>query len=152
MQLPLDQLQSLLKTLEEGGASEFEYEDDKVRLKVGMARGQAPVISAVSAAPAFAAPVAAAPGAAARAESADPNVVFVTSPFVGTFYRAPSPESDPFVAVNGTVKKGQTLCIIEAMKLMNEIESEVAGEIVAILVQNGQPVEYGENLFAVRPR
>src|SRR4051794_24583448 len=98
MQLPLDQLQSLLKTLEEGGASEFEYEDDKLRLKVAMVRGQAPIVSGLSAplAPASS------PGAAApRVEAADPNVVFVTSPFVGTFYRSPSPESDPFVAVNG---------------------------------------------------
>src|SRR3954453_6141863 len=98
MQLPLDQLQSLLKTLDEGGASEFEYEDDKVRLKVAMARGQAPIVSSVSVAPAAAAV------AAPRVEAADPSVVFVPSPFVGTFYKAPSPEADPFVAVNGSVR------------------------------------------------
>ena len=147
MQLPLDQLQSLLKTLEEGGATEFEYEDDKVRLKVGMARGQAPVVVS-SAAPAFAA--AAAPAAAARVEAADPNVVFVTSPFVGTFYRAPSPEADPFVAVNGAVKKGQTLCIIEAMKLMNEIEAEFAGTVLEVLVDSGKSVEFGQKLFKIK--
>jgi len=148
MQLPLDQLQSLLKTLEEGGASEFEYEDDKVRLKVGMVRGQAPVVVS-SAAPAFAA--AAAPAAAApRVETADPNVVFVTSPFVGTFYRAPSPEAEPFVAVNGSVKKGQTLCIIEAMKLMNEIEAEFAGTVLEVLVDSGKSVEFGQKLFKIK--
>ncbi|HYP98624.1 MAG TPA: acetyl-CoA carboxylase biotin carboxyl carrier protein [Polyangiaceae bacterium] len=149
MQLPLDQLQSLLKTLEEGGATEFEYEDDKVRLKVGMARGQAPVVSM---APAFAAaaPAAAAPAAAPAAAAADPNVVFVTSPFVGTFYRAPSPEADPFVAVNGSVKKGQTLCIIEAMKLMNEIEAEFAGTVLEVLVDSGKSVEFGQKLFKIK--
>ena len=147
MQLPLDQLQSLLKTLEEGGASEFEYEDDKIRLKVGMARGQAPIVSNVGVLPQLAAaPVAAAP----RGESVDPNVVFVTSPFVGTFYRAPSPEADPFVAVNGTVKKGQTLCIIEAMKLMNEIEAEFAGTVLEVLVDSGKSVEFGQKLFKIK--
>jgi len=146
MQLPLDQLQSLLKTLEEGGASEFEYEDDKVRIKVGMARGQAPVVVS-SGVPAFAAaPAAAAP----RVEAADPNVVFVTSPFVGTFYRAPSPEAEPFVAVNGSVKKGQTLCIIEAMKLMNEIEAEFAGTVLEVLVDSGKSVEFGQKLFKIK--
>jgi acetyl-CoA carboxylase biotin carboxyl carrier protein len=143
MQLPLDQLQSLLKTLDEGGASEFEYEDDKVRLKVAMARGQAPVITAVSAAPAAAA-------LAPRVEAADPSVVFVTSPFVGTFYKAPSPEADPFVAVNGPVKKGQTLCIIEAMKLMNEIEAEFAGTVLEVLVDSGKSVEFGQKLFKIK--
>jgi acetyl-CoA carboxylase biotin carboxyl carrier protein len=145
MQLPLDQLQSLLKTLEEGGASEFEYEDDKLRLKVAMVRGQAPVVTAFSAAPA--APAAA---AAPRIEAADPNIVFVTSPFVGTFYKAPSPEADPFVAVNGPVKKGQTLCIIEAMKLMNEIEAEFAGTVLEVLVDSGKSVEFGQKLFKIR--
>lgn len=149
MQLPLDQLQSLLKTLEEGGASEFEYEDDKVRLKVGMVRGQAPVVVS-SAAPAFAAGAAPAAAAAPRVEAADPNVVFVTSPFVGTFYRSPSPEADPFVAVNGSVKKGQTLCIIEAMKLMNEIEAEFAGTVLEVLVDSGKSVEFGQKLFKIK--
>jgi len=144
MQLPLDQLQSLLKTLDEGGASEFEYEDDKIRLKVAMARGQAPVITGVSAAPAPAA------AAAPRVEAADPSVVFVTSPFVGTFYKAPSPEADPFVAVNGPVKKGQTLCIIEAMKLMNEIEAEFAGTVLEVLVDSGKSVEFGQKLFKIK--
>ena len=146
MQLPLEQLQSLLKTLEEGGASEFEYEDDKVRLKVAMVRGQAPVVSNVSAAPLQVAAAAPAP----RVEAADPNIVFVTSPFVGTFYKAPSPEADPFVAVNGSVKKGQTLCIIEAMKLMNEIEAEFAGTVLEVLVESGKSVEFGQKLFKIK--
>jgi len=144
MQLPLDQLQSLLKTLEDGGASEFEYEDDKLRLKVAMLRGQAPIVSNVAAAPAVAA------AAAPRVEAVDPNVVFVTSPFVGTFYKASSPEAEPFVTVNGSVKKGQTLCIIEAMKLMNEIEAEFAGTVLEVLVDSGKSVEFGQKLFKIK--
>ena len=147
MQLPLDHLKSLLETLEEGGVSEFEYEDDKVRVKVGFARGQAPIVTAVAAAPLAAAAVAA---PAARAVDTDPNIVFVTSPFVGTFYKAPSPEAESFVAVNGPVKKGQTLCIIEAMKLMNEIEAEFAGTVLEVLVDSGKSVEFGQKLFKIK--
>jgi acetyl-CoA carboxylase biotin carboxyl carrier protein len=73
------------------------------------------------------------------------------SPIVGTFYSAPNPESEPFVKVGDVVEIGQTVCIIEAMKLMNEIEADVSGEVVRILVENGQPIEYGEHLFALRP-
>ena len=76
----------------------------------------------------------------------------VTSPIVGTFYRAPNPDADPFAKVSDVVEKGQKLCIIEAMKLMNEIEADVSGTIVAIYPQNGQPVEFGEKLFALQPR
>ncbi|MGQ9569360.1 MAG: acetyl-CoA carboxylase biotin carboxyl carrier protein [Thermodesulfovibrionales bacterium] len=79
------------------------------------------------------------------------RVITVTSPIVGTFYRAPSPEADPFVEVGSKVKKGHVLCIIEAMKLMNEIESDVDGIVIKILVENGQPVEYGEPLFLIEP-
>ena len=76
----------------------------------------------------------------------------VKSPIVGTFYASASPEAEPFVTVGANVEAGQVLCIIEAMKLMNEIESDVAGEVVQIFVENGQPVEYGEPLFGIRPR
>jgi acetyl-CoA carboxylase biotin carboxyl carrier protein len=81
----------------------------------------------------------------------DPNVVLIKSPIVGTFYEASSPTSAPFVKVGDSVSVGKVLCIIESMKLMNEIESEYAGTIVAKLVENGHPVEYGEAMFAVRP-
>ena len=80
------------------------------------------------------------------------ELFYIKSPIVGTFYKAPSPNSEAFVSVGDLVEKGSVVCIIEAMKLMNEIESDVAGEIVSILVENGQPVEYGEKLFAIRPR
>src|SRR5712691_9131292 len=106
-------------------------------------------------------PTLAAPGAALAPASATApapetilpapeNIVLVTSPIVGTFYRTPAPDAPPFVEVGTRVRKGQVLCIVEAMKLMNEIESESEGEIVEILVANGQPVEYGEVLFKIR--
>jgi acetyl-CoA carboxylase biotin carboxyl carrier protein len=150
MQLPLDELQSLLKTLDEGGASEYEYEDEKIRVKVVMSRGQAPVVSGVMAAAVASASGPAASPAVAAIAAADPNVTFVTSPFVGTFYRAPSPEAEDFVTVNGSVKKGQTLCIIEAMKLMNEIEAEFSGTVLEVLVDSGKSVEFGQKLFKIR--
>ena len=79
------------------------------------------------------------------------KLVSITAPMVGTFYRAPSPEAGPYVEIGSRVKKGQTVCIVEAMKLMNEIEAEVEGKIIKIMVENGQPVEYGQPLFLVEP-
>ena len=90
------------------------------------------------------------PAKAEEPEETDSGLHIITSPIVGTFYRSPNPESDAFVTVGDHVSKGKVLCIIEAMKLMNEIESDIDGEIVKIFPQNGQPVEYGEQLFAVR--
>jgi len=147
MQLSLTQLESLLRTLEAGGASEFEYEDEKIRLKIAIPRGGgAPLAPAARGA----VPVAAAsvPPVAEVAPVSD--LTPITSPFVGTFYRAASPEAANFVEVGSTVKKGQALCIVEAMKLMNEIESEFAGTIVEVLVENGKSVEYGQKLFMIR--
>ncbi len=111
----------------------------------------APVVSApVAAAPAVSAPAAAAPAAAAASAAEKPGHV-VTSPFVGTFYRTPAPDQPSFVEVGTVVKKGQVLCIIEAMKLMNEIEADVAGRVAEILVENAQPVEFGQALFRIEP-
>ena len=95
-------------------------------------------------------PAIAPPSAAEAEEESESGLHIVTSPIVGTFYRAPNPESDAFVNVGDRVSKGKVLCIVEAMKLMNEIESDVEGVIVRIYPQNGQPIEYGEKLFAVR--
>ena len=95
---------------------------------------------------------AAPPAAAPAAPEPDAGLHVVTSPIVGTFYRSPNPEAEPFVKVGDSVEKGKTLCIVEAMKLMNEIESDVEGTIEAIYPPNGQPVEFGERLFAIRPR
>ncbi|HEY6911895.1 MAG TPA: acetyl-CoA carboxylase biotin carboxyl carrier protein [Myxococcales bacterium] len=104
----------------------------------------APLAAAAPAAPAAAAPAAAKP-------AADAKTFTVNSPFVGTFYRSASPENAPFVDVGTVVKKGQVLCIVEAMKLMNEIEAEQPGRLVEVLIQNGSPVEYGEALFRFEP-
>ena len=135
-----------------------------VALPVAAPQPAAPVLSDFSAASAAAAPPmslspAAVPAAAAAPGPASPEpggglppgTHVLTSPIVGTFYRAPSPDADPFVEVGSRVKKGQVLCIIEAMKLMNEIESDIDGEILQIFPQNAQAVEFGEPLFAIRP-
>jgi acetyl-CoA carboxylase biotin carboxyl carrier protein len=109
------------------------------------------MMGAPSQAGAPSAPPAAAPVAEAPAKAPDAHLVPVVSPMVGTFYRSPAPDADPYVELNSQVDLGQTVCIVEAMKLMNEIESEVRGRIARILVDNGQPVEYGQTLFLVDP-
>ncbi len=150
MQIALEQLEALLKTLDERKVAEFEYEDETIRLRIAL--GRPPVVQAVV--PTASAPVAAsgpAPKAGVEAApSVDADAVYVTSPFVGTFYRAPSPDADNFVEPGNSVKKGQPLCIIEAMKLMNEIEAEYACTILEILVENGQSVEFGQKLFRIK--
>ncbi len=142
-------LKLLLRTLETKGVSEFEYEDERFRLRIQ--RG--PTGRAVAYEPAFA-PAAGASAPAVQAPAApalpDEDVIYITSPFVGTFYRAPSPDAATFCDVGSTVKIGQTLCIIEAMKLMNEIEADVAGTVVEVLVENGKSVEFGQKLFKLR--
>jgi acetyl-CoA carboxylase biotin carboxyl carrier protein len=148
MEISLKQLRGLLETLSEGGASEFEYEDEKFRIRLCIGRGA--VAPTLVAAPNLAHASAAQPSAPAAVEDSEPDALYVTSPFVGTFYRAPSPDADPFVDVGASVKKGQTLCIVEAMKLMNEIEAEFAGTVQEILVENGQAVEFGQKLFKMK--
>ena len=161
------ELKELIDFLIEKDISEFELErgDVKVRIKRG-ADAAAPVIahampiapiqmaSAVPAATHSSAPAPVpVPGSAAGAPvSAEEELHTVKSPIVGTFYEAPGPGALPFVKPGDQVAAGQVLCIIEAMKLMNEIESDASGEIVKVLVNNGQPVEYGQPLFAIRPR
>jgi acetyl-CoA carboxylase biotin carboxyl carrier protein len=145
MQIPLKQLKSLLKTLEEGGATEFEYQDEHYRLRLAL--GPATVAAAAPPSPS-AARAALAVTTFAGADEA--GIVYVTSPFVGTFFRAVSPEAEPFVQVGDSVQAGQTLCIIEAMKLMNEIECEFAGTILEVLVQNASSVEFGQKLFKLK--
>jgi len=151
MNLDLDQLSALFSLLTEKDIAEFEHEENGVRLRV--ARNVAAALSgatgmAVSAASPLstsARPATAATEAAENGESVD-----VTSPFVGSFFRAPSPDTPPFVEVGSVVRPGQTLCIIEAMKLMNEIESECAGTVIEIFAQNGKSVEYGQKLFRIK--
>jgi acetyl-CoA carboxylase biotin carboxyl carrier protein len=144
MNIDLTQLSALLATLAEGNVSEFEFEDEHIRIR--LARGE--LVRAAS--PAFA--PAEAPAAVLASEDVDngANILFVTSPFVGTFYRSPSPEAPSFAEVGSHVREGQTLCIVEAMKLMNEIEAEGSGIIVEVLAENGKPVEFGQKLFKIR--
>ena len=147
--MDLRKLKKLIDLVEESGISELELTEgeEKVRISRAMAPSAAPVTQYVAAAAAPApapAPAAPAPVAAPEAEGQ-----VVKSPMVGTFYRASSPEAKSFVDVGSTVSAGDTLCIIEAMKLLNEIESEYTGVIKKIFVENGQPVEYGEPLFLI---
>jgi len=139
----------LAAVLGELGLSEIEIESGDVRVRVQ--RAPAPVAVA-AAAPAPAAPVAATAERPLVADAVSPALVTLEAPMVGTFYRAPSPTADPFVNEGDVVKESQVLCIIEAMKLMNEIESKVSGRIAKILVENGQPVEYGQPLFLIDPQ
>jgi acetyl-CoA carboxylase biotin carboxyl carrier protein len=153
MDLDLKQLRQLLRILSRRNVTEFEFEDEKVRIRLARGGRRVEVDPAVSdAAPAPAGslpPPASAPGSAAEGTAAD-GIVFVTSPFVGTFYRSPSPDAPPFVELGSTVREGQALCIVEAMKLMNEIEADCAGSVVEILTENGKPVEFGQKLFKIQ--
>jgi acetyl-CoA carboxylase biotin carboxyl carrier protein len=154
--MDLERIESLLKLLSAHDVSEFHYRDGEHRIRLRL--GPPPVpIHTVHAAPmpiaSAASPVGAAPAAqpGAPAQASDDGLVVIESPMVGTFYRAPSPGAPPFVEVGDTVQKGKTLCVIEAMKLMNEIEAEVGGTIAEILVDNAQPVQFGQALFKIRP-
>lgn len=136
---------------------ELEVEKSGVRLKLRrvsnhiVAMPLAPTMSAVAPAPVVAPPTPQIPAAEPPRETEE-ALYYIKSPIVGTFYKAPSPTAESFVSIGDFVEKGTVVCIIEAMKLMNEIESDVAGEVVSVLMDNGQPVEYGEKLFAIRPR
>lgn len=160
--MDLNYLRRLLRIFDESSATELTIEEEGITLSMakggeqplgmmqpmyGMPQQMVPMPAAAPTAP-VAAPAAPAPVAAAGSDDANHKVL---SPIVGTFYRAPSPDADAFVQVGQHVNVGDTLCIVEAMKLMNEIESDVAGTIVKILVENGQPVEYNQPVFVVKP-
>ena len=161
----LKEIKELVDLITEKGISEFELERAGVRLKISRPGGSGPVqvSSSAHAAEARVPPVATPPPAPSQVIPPPPPAVHaktppeaeglqvVRSPMVGTFYSAPSQGSPPFVQIGDRVQPGQVLCIIEAMKLMNEIEAEIAGEVVACHVENGQPVEYGEQLFDLKP-
>ncbi len=152
--MDLRKLKKLIDLVEESGIAELEITEgeEKVRIVKSGATPAAAAAAPPAAAPhpVAAAPVAAAAGAPAPEPSEAPQEGHpVKSPMVGTFYRTPSPDAKPFVEVGQVVKEGQTICIIEAMKLMNEIECDKSGTVKAILVENGQPVEYGQPLFII---
>ena len=152
------EIKELIEVLVEKDVAEFELErgDIKIRLKRAQTAGVgASVVYAPPAAQPVSLPIATpapAPVADAIAAESEEGICTVKSPIVGTFYEAPSPGAPPFVKQGDSVALGQVLCIVEAMKLMNEIESEAAGQIVKILVSNGQPVEYGQPLFKIRTK
>lgn len=148
--MDLRKLKKLIDLVQESGISELEVTEgeEKVRIAKHMTPAPATYYAQMPAAAPLAAPAAPAPAAAAVA-SAEPEGHVVKSPMVGTFYRASAPGAKPLSEVGQNVSAGDRLCIIEAMKLMNEIESDVSGTIKAILVENGQPVEYGQPLFVI---
>ena len=159
--MDLEQLKQILDLVRAHELSEFEVEQDGLKLKIRRNAAGVPVVTlpglaasapVAAAAPAASAAPAAVPPASAEASEEDLELAVVKSPIVGTFYRSSEPAAPPFVDIGGQVKKGQVLCIIEAMKLMNEIDSEYDGEIVNVYVESGQPVQYGERLFAIRTR
>ena len=142
------EIRRLADLLREYGLTEIEVEHEGVRVR--LRREQAP--SAPSPSMAAAAPaVGAASTVTAEPAASQAHLLTIEAPMVGTFYRAPSPDAQPFVRDGDRVKKGQVVCIVEAMKLMNEIESKVAGRVVKVLVENAQPVEYGQPLFLLEP-
>jgi len=147
--LSFKEIKELIDLVAERGLAGLEVERAGFRLKVegrAPARVETPESAAGAASAGPAAPAVPAP----VEEQLPEDVHVITSPIVGTFYRAPSPEADPFASVGQKIARGKILCIIESMKLMNEIESDVEGEIVEVYPRNGQPVEYGEKLFAIK--
>jgi acetyl-CoA carboxylase biotin carboxyl carrier protein len=146
--LSLKEIRELIDLVTERGLAGLEIERAGFRLRI---EGRRPAVSDAQAPGAHADALRTTPALAPEAEPApDENVHVITSPIVGTFYRSASPEADAFAQVGERIAKGKILCIIESMKLMNEIESDVEGEVVAVYPRNGQPVEYGEKLFAIR--
>ena len=159
----MDELKELIGLLRENGLAELELERQGFRVRLRR-EGASPVVPSEAfvpeappapAAKAAAAPVAAAPplhpgGRTETAASEDQDLHIIPSPIVGTFYRSPSPSADPFVKIGSNVEPETVVCIIEAMKLMNEIQAEASGEVVKVYVENGQPVEYGQPLFGIK--
>lgn len=152
--LNMDELRELASLVIENGFTDFEFENENIRVRLSKMNPQvmqaAPTISASQLAPA--------PQNAAATEitlpdiaaDADADLFKITSPIVGTFYRSPGPDKDPYVSEGSKVSPESTICIVEAMKLMNEIQAEVSGEVVKIYVESGQPVEFGQPLFGIR--
>jgi len=157
----MEELRELIGLLRENGLAELELENEGFRVRLRRESASEPASHAAAPppapAPAPAAPTPASPAAPAHpgtqattAASQDQDLHIIPSPIVGTFYRSPSPAADPFVKIGSNVEPESVVCIIEAMKLMNEIQAEASGEIVKIYVENGQPVEYGQPLFGIR--
>ena len=154
----LDQIRELIDLLIEKDVAELEIEREGVKVKIRRRNGEVATTVATVPGPASASPSTPAAPLPAAVEADTPAAVaglgdayIVTSPMVGTFYRSAESGADPFTDVGDRVEEGQTLCIVEAMKLMNEITSEMPGEVLAVFVENAEPVEFGQQLFAIRP-
>jgi len=156
--LNMDELRDLANLVDEHGFTDFEFENANIRVR--LSKNPAPQI--IQAAQSFAQPTVSAPSQTAQPKDTgnieasaseivtDENIHIIPSPIVGTFYRSPAPDKDPYVKEGSNVSPDTIVCIIEAMKLMNEIEAEVAGEVVKVFVENGQSVEYGQPLFGIK--
>lgn len=149
--MDIRKVKKLIELLEESDVAEIEIHEGEESVRISRTSSAAPLaVAAPMAAAPVAAPAAAAPAAAAEPSApAEPEGHLIRAPMVGTFYRAPSPTSKEFVSEGSSVSAGETLCIIEAMKILNQIESDTAGKVVKILVENGQPVEYDQPLFVI---
>jgi acetyl-CoA carboxylase biotin carboxyl carrier protein len=153
----LKEIKEILTLMNENNLNEIEIERDGLKLKLKKSAGEQIVVRPAEthyAVESIPAPKAAAGAGAPQAASAEPSKSGkgeIKSPMVGTFYRSPSPEAEPFIEVGQTVEVGQVVCIVEAMKLMNEIKSEIRGKVVEVSVQNSEPVEFGQTLFVVDP-
>ncbi|MCB0267108.1 MAG: acetyl-CoA carboxylase biotin carboxyl carrier protein [Calditrichaeota bacterium] len=155
--MDIQSIKQLIKIVEKSDIDEIEFEEEGRKIRISKrtlaskdGSAQSHMFNPVYAAPPQPVPAPTPPAATeAQAPAASANTVEVRSPMVGTFYRSPSPEADPYVEVGSSIKPGSPLCIIEAMKLMNEIESEFSGKIVKIMLENAQPVEYNQVLFLV---
>jgi acetyl-CoA carboxylase biotin carboxyl carrier protein len=152
----LDDIKKVLDLVREHDLAEFELEQDGLKVRVRKSGAAVALVAPASAMPMAQAlpmavgPAAAGPGPSAGEQEPEVDLAIIKSPIVGTFYRSPEPGAPSFVEIGDRVRKGQVLCIIEAMKLMNEIESDTDGEITAAYVENGKPVQFGERLFAIR--
>ena len=157
--MDLNLIRKLVKIVDTSGVTDLEIEEDGLRIKVAkniknnMVNSQPQMIVQTESVNASATPEVVTEGnvPAEKSEKPTDNIHDINSPIVGTFYRAPAPDADPYVQVGDLVSPGTVLCVVEAMKLMNEIESDVAGKVVKILVENGKPVEYNQPLFFIEP-
>jgi acetyl-CoA carboxylase biotin carboxyl carrier protein len=153
--LDLKQIKQIIELMKRSELTEFAVEEQGFKLKIRRGMGGYPVISSAPPsssiyAPLESAALPAAPAAGLGPEGEEPGIVYVKSPMVGTFYRAASPESKPFIEPEAKIVENTVVCIIEAMKIMNEIQAEAKGTVLEVLVENGQPVEYGQRLFKVK--
>ena len=146
-----DKIERMVEFMNAHGLSEFELEEDGRRVRLRKTQTLEGHLSKESGGAAITDATLLSASMSEAQTDQDEELIVIKSPIVGTFYRSPEPDADPFVEIGTCIKKGQVLCIIEAMKLMNEIDAEEGGEIVSIFLENGQPVQYGDRLFAIKP-